>query len=170
MSFEVLSPGSRIWIFQSDRKLTSEERDNIKVEANLFAKNWVSHSSKLKTASEIFYDQFLVLAVDEGNHAASGCSIDSSVSFISSIENRYKLNLLNRDCVAFVIEDQVRLIPYKNIKNELTKGTIGSSTLLFNNLVSIKSELDSKWLVPVSESWVARYLWYVDYCFLIWID
>ena len=158
MSFEALSPDSRIWVFQSDRKLNSEEINNIKIEANQFAENWVSHDNKLKAASEIFYNQFLVLAVDEGIHAASGCSIDSSVAFISNIENKYGLNFLNRDNVAFILEDQVKLISFKNIKHHFGIGSISGNTLVFNNLVSKKSELDSRWLVPVSESWVSRYL------------
>jgi hypothetical protein len=158
MSFEALSPDSRIWIFQSDRKLNSEEIKKIKLETNQFAESWVSHNNKLKAAAEIFHNQFLVLGVDEGMHAASGCSIDSSVGFINKIEKKYNLNFLNRDNIAFVLEDQVKLISFKNIKHHFGKGSINGSTLVFNNLVSKKSELDSRWLVPVSETWVSRYL------------
>ncbi|MFC2125562.1 hypothetical protein ACFLU5_12195 [Bacteroidota bacterium] len=158
MSFDALSPDSRIWIFQSDRKLTIEEKEYIKVGANHFTDNWVSHNNELQAASKIFHDQFLVFAVDEDIYKASGCSIDRSFSFISKIENKYNLNLLNREQIAFIIEDQVELIPFKNIKLEVDKGRIDSNTLIFNNLIMNKSELDSKWLVPVSDSWISRYL------------
>lgn len=158
MRFNELSPDSRIWIFQSNRKLTSDEIDKISREANHFAKNWVSHNNRLKAAAEILYDQFLILAVEEDVHEASGCSIDSSFSFINDMENKYNLSFMERDQVAFLIQDAIRLIPYKDIKHKLRDGKINKHTSTFNNLVSKKSDLDSKWLIPVSESWVSKYL------------
>ena len=158
MDFKALSPDSRIWIFQSDRKLTSDEQKNIRIEANLFTNNWVSHNIRLNAALEIFHDQFLVLGVDEEDYKASGCSIDSSYGFITGIENNYNISLLKRDYVAFIINEKIKLIHYRDIKQEIAKRKIDSSTLLYNNLISNKSELDSNWLVPVSESWISRYL------------
>jgi serine/threonine protein phosphatase PrpC len=158
MNFKALSPNSRIWIFQSDRKLTADERENIRIDANHFTKNWVSHNNRLKAASEIFHDQFLVLGVDEDDYKASGCSIDSSYGFINMIEDKYILNLLQRDFIAFVIDEQIVRIHYTNIKKEIERGRIDNNTLLFNNLISKKSELDSKWLVSACDSWISRYL------------
>ena len=158
MRFNALSPESRVWIFQSDRKLTTDETQNIRMEANHFAENWVSHNKDLEAAAEIYHDQFLVLAVDEGVQEASGCSIDSSYNFIERIENKYNLNLLKRDLIAFFIKDKIELISIKDIGFHVENGMINPNTRFFNALITKKSELDSKWLVPVSEGWVSRYL------------
>jgi len=158
MDFNTLSPESRIWIYQSSRKFTPEETQNIRIEANKFAINWISHNKDLEAAAEIFYDQFLILAVDEGIHQASGCSIDSSIKFIHRIENMYNLDLLNRENIAFFIKDMIKLISIKDIRIHVKNGIINSPTMFFNNLITIKSDLDSKWFIPVSESWVSRYL------------
>jgi hypothetical protein len=38
----------------------------------------------------------------------------------------------------------------------LEKGFIGPDTVYFNNTVATKSELAARWMIPVSESWLAK--------------
>jgi hypothetical protein len=157
MPFETLSSESRIWIFQADRKFTNEELKNIRKEADLFTEKWVSHGIKLQAAADILYDQFILLAVDESNQPASGCSIDSSTDFIKNIERKYSVNLLSRENVAFLINNRIRQFHFRDIHEAISRGTIKSNTLLFNNQVSKLGQLNSNWLIPAAESWASKY-------------
>jgi hypothetical protein len=40
----------------------------------------------------------------------------------------------------------------------IVHGMITPDTLFFNNVVLNRSELETKWIVPVKESWLARRL------------
>ncbi|HMP30849.1 MAG TPA: hypothetical protein PKD85_14680, partial [Saprospiraceae bacterium] len=79
VSFEVLSPQSKIWIYTSDRFLTENAVDLIQPNLEIFLENWSSHGSPIFNYGNLYYNKFLVLFADETRSHASGCSIDKSV-------------------------------------------------------------------------------------------
>src|SRR5688572_4691281 len=121
-SFESMSPESRIWIFQSDRKFSDQDKTIIIKHLKLFTDGWAAHGQQLKASYDLRYDQFLIVAVDEGYNNASGCSIDASVRVIKEIEKDIHINFLNRDQVAFLKNSSVELIPLKRLKEEYQRG------------------------------------------------
>ena len=90
--------------------------------------------------------------VDESKQGASGCSIDRSVAVIKSIADQYHIDFFNRTNIAFMQGELTKVLPLAEFKKQLTP-----QTLVYNNLVSTKSEYESKWKVPLSESWLARF-------------
>ena len=112
LPFNEMPANSRIWIYQSDRKLNDSELDQIKLKLTDFLKNWTAHGGDLKSSFEIKYNRFLIIALNEKSTKASGCSIDSCVHFIQKIEKDYGLNLLDKMNVAFKQGDY---ISYKSI-------------------------------------------------------
>ncbi|MGB0879774.1 MAG: ABC transporter ATPase, partial [Polaribacter sp.] len=74
-AYKNLPDNSRIWIYQSDREFTQEEIEKITQKATHFINQWTRHGEDLKGSFTIKYNQFLVLAVDEGFNNVSGCSI-----------------------------------------------------------------------------------------------
>ena len=76
VKFENLPSHSRVWIYQSNRKFTTQEVEFITEKAILFTNQWTKHGSDLQGSLVIKYNQFLILAVDEGFNNVSGCSID----------------------------------------------------------------------------------------------
>ena len=105
----------------------------------------------------IFYDQFLILAVDENINGASGCSIDKSTKFINTIENEFNISLLNRSHIAYLEGHEVRIITLADIKNQIDVQAITKDTLIFNNLVGRKRDLKEDWLIPAKDSWMKKY-------------
>ena len=83
--FNTLSDNARLWVYQSPRVLTESERGEILSASNVFINQWTAHGNNLQASLTIKYDQFLLLAVDEEIHNATGCSIDSSVAFIKTL-------------------------------------------------------------------------------------
>ncbi|HBH24052.1 MAG TPA: hypothetical protein DDY13_11600 [Cytophagales bacterium] len=157
VAFEKLSDQARVWIYQSDRKLSDDEVRQIQEKGNQFSAQWSAHGKGLKSAVTILYHQFIILSVDETAHAASGCSIDSSVNFIKEIENTYDVKLLDRSLVAFLKGEDVTTTSFQKIAEEIHSGNIDKSTPTFNNTVQTKYDLKNNWLIPAEKSWLSRY-------------
>ena len=148
-----MSPDSRVWIQQSNRKFSEAESKEIQAKLNEFTASWAAHGKALTACASVVYDQFLIVLVDEQNHAASGCSIDASVHFVKSIEQAYQVNLFNRLQIAYQVANEIKTADMAGFKKMAATGKITADTLVFNNMISKKKELENKWLVPVTASW-----------------
>jgi hypothetical protein len=155
--FEKIPSGSRIWVYQADRKFSEAEVNEIEQQSKAFLDDWAAHGSQLACSAVIFHAQFLVLSVFEDFQQPSGCSIDSSVHFIQDLEKQYNVNFMDRSKVAFINNGEVFLESLPNIKKRIAEGTIKEDTLTFNNLIERKDDLENRWLVPAKNSWLNRY-------------
>ena len=161
--FKELPEKARVWIYQANRPLVPEEQGYILQQGRLFAEQWAAHGQPLRASVAVFYHHFVVIAVDEQHQLPSGCSIDGSVGFVRSLANVLQargtsIDFFDRTLVAFWTNDSVELIPLAQVKHQITDGQILPDALMFNNLVGTKSELATRWQLPVQESWLARYL------------
>ena len=147
------SENSRVWIYQSDRKLTEEQTAQIQQHLDAFTTQWTAHNNQLKAKAEVRYNRFLVLIVDETQAGASGCSIDKSVHFMQQIEQKFGINLFDRFNLAYREGAEVLSLPRNGFEEKLKQGEINSNTIVFNNLVQNVKELETKWEVPFKDSW-----------------
>jgi len=156
-NFSDLDDNSRLWVYQSDRKLSENEKEFILINGKAFVDSWTAHNNTLYASIEVKYDQFIVLAVDETKSQATGCSIDKSVHFIRAIENELNINLLDKSKVAFLKGEEVVLENLPAIKSKVEKNEISADLPTFNNMVTTKADFNSKWLIPASKSWMSRF-------------
>ncbi|RUA35608.1 MAG: ABC transporter ATPase [Bacteroidetes bacterium] len=156
-NFNNLDKSSKVWVYQADRAFSDEEKKFILENGIAFVKSWTAHNKDLNASIEIKYNQFIVLAVDETQAAATGCSIDKSVHFIKALENELKINLLDKSQIAFLKDEKVELQPLSSIKSKVEADEISPELLTFNNMVTNKGDFDSKWIIPASESWMGRF-------------
>jgi len=152
-----LPESAKVWVYQSDRKFTSEEKKLIQNHLNEFVISWSSHGQELKAEYDIAYDQFVILGVDESASAASGCSIDSSVQIIRELEQNLNLNLLDKSQVAYLDKDQIKTIDFRKIKEAVSAGEITPLTPIFSNQVTTHGQLLDNWLVNAGDSWLQRF-------------
>lgn len=148
---------SRIWIYQSDRKLSDEEVVEVEREVKEFVENWVAHSTPLKASYQIKYNRFIILAVDQEYHPASGCSVDSSVRVIQDLEKRFGIDLLDKMNVTFKTGDFIAHKSLLDFKKMAKEKAVNSNTIVFNNLVNTIEEFEDFWEVPAVESWHNRF-------------
>lgn len=156
--YENLSPASRVWIYQSNRSLTAEEVQALNTELAQFAQAWTSHSQQLQSFAKVYHDHFLVLMVDESQAGASGCSIDKSVHFIQQVERKYGLNLMDRMTFAYKAEEAVQLVSSAEFSALYANGSLTDESVVFDNLVKTKAELEQSWEKPLKESWHKRFV------------
>ncbi len=62
--------------------------------------------------------------------------------------------MFDRTTLAFVVKDKIQLLPLSQLQYAVDNGFIDADTLYFNNLVQTKEELETKWIVPVKDSWL----------------
>lgn len=155
--FDTLPPHARIWVYQANRKLTEQEAEMVSAHFQAFCQSWEAHGQPLKTSFQLLLDQFLILAVDEGVHHASGCSIDGSVRILKNLQ-AHGINFLDASKIAFLNDGQIKLYSRLELKSLFASGTLSGQSITFNNLVSTKAELDTQWKIAVEKSWMAKYL------------
>lgn len=146
---------SRVWIYQADRLFTMTEALQIEGQLEEFVAQWNTHGTPVKGFATLFFGQFIVLMADESAATVSGCSTDSSVRLIKSMEQQFKVQLFNRQLLAFVIKDKIQLLPLQQLNYAIENGFLDRGTLYFNNTVQTKQELINGWLIPAGDSWLA---------------
>lgn len=156
-SYQDMPLSSRVWIYQSSRAFDEREVNEINFLAEHFADGWASHGNDLKAHVSVFHKRFVVVMVDEAAAEASGCSIDKSVGFIRDLQTRYNIDLLNRMQVAYWDGDTVTTCKLEDITKLLEHSLLTESTIVFNNMVKDKAELEAKWQVPLRDSWILQY-------------
>ncbi len=148
-----LDDNSRVWIYQANREFTIDEQVEIAHELTTFITNWTAHQKDLKASFEILLNRFIAIMVDESNIGATGCSIDKCLHFIQKLEQKYQITLTDRLLLAYKDADEIKTLQKNIFEQALESGKLNSDTIVFNNLISKKSELKTNWQVPLKNSW-----------------
>ena len=157
-AYKNLPNNSRVWMYQSDRVFTAQEIEFISIKAKDFIEQWTRHGDDLKGSFTIKYNQFLILAVDEGFNNVSGCSIDASVRFVKELESQLQIDLMNKMNVSFKDGDNINIVKLADFQQFAKEQKITKETIVFNNMVQTKEEVESNWEVPASKSWHNRFM------------
>ncbi|MEO6071196.1 MAG: hypothetical protein ABIN57_10255 [Chitinophagaceae bacterium] len=152
------SPQSKVWIYQSSRLLSLSEALAAEEEINIFCEKWMSHGAKVAAFGNLFFGQFVVLLSDESSVQVGGCSTDSSVRFVKELGKKFNVDFFDRTMLAFILKDKIQLLPLNQLTYAFENNFIDEETLYFNNLVQNKAQLESSWIVPLKESWLAQRL------------
>ena len=151
-----ISENSRVWIYQSDRLFSETEKVEIERTLSDFTAQWQAHGYQLAAYGEVRYHRFIIMIVDESIAGATGCSIDKSVKLMQQIEQDFQVNLFDRFNVAFYDGDEIITKKREEFESLIIDGSVTEDTIVFNNLVQTKKELDSNWQIPFRKSWHAR--------------
>ena len=148
--------GSKVWIYQCCRMFALPEALQIEEMLEQFVAGWKSHGADVKGYANLFFGQFIILMADETAAGVSGCSTDSSVRLIKEIEQKFTVQLFDRQSLAFIVKDKIQLLPFSQLAYAVENNYINAATLYFNNTVTDKKELIEKWITPIKDSWLAK--------------
>ena len=155
--FENLPLESKIWIYQSNRKFSDEEFTEIETDLKAFVESWAAHGTSLEASFQLKYNRFIILAVNQEVQNTTGCSIDSSVQFIQSLEKKYDVDLLDKMNVTFKLGEHVAHKTLIDFKKMAKDKAVTENTIVFNNLVNTIEDWNDNWEVPAGESWHSRF-------------
>lgn len=147
---------SRVWVYQSNRALTTIESDQIQEMLDQFTTQWVAHNRALKSTGFIIQGRFIILMVDESRAGASGCSIDASVNFLRQLQSHFHLDLFDRMTFAYMVDGEVTFADKDQFSAQYTAGQIDDQTKVIDTLVKDKRALLNEWIKPLGESWHRR--------------
>lgn len=153
MSFSnIQNTSSKVWIYQADRNFTPAEAEEVNKLITNFVAQWTAHKEHVTGAGAILYHRFVVLMADESMVGVSGCSIDSSVHFIKTLGQKFNVNFFDRLQLAYLKNGVVETVTALQLKQLEADGVVTEETIVFNNLVTTKSEFDTKWQMPYANS------------------
>lgn len=151
---ESLPDKASIWIFASEEAFGNSESDSIVSELKNFCARWNAHGQLLTAHASIAYDRFLIFAVDNTMHDASGCSIDSLNAFVRKLSAQLNKDLFSRTHLFYHHQDTIEVCPSSEIKSRIQTGDISPETIVFQNFVKNISELKNNWQVAAKDSYI----------------
>jgi hypothetical protein len=156
VSYDDLSPDSRLWIYSSKRALNADEQVQILKVLKQFTDSWQAHGKEVHSRAEIRKDRFILLFADESKSGVTGCSIDASVSVFREIEQAFHLDIFNRMNFFLSVNGNIELLDRNALESVLASGQVNGKSLIFDNMISSKAELEHSWLKPLEESKYSR--------------
>jgi len=148
-----ISENSRIWIYQANRELTTDEQTLIQQKLDAFVASWQAHGQQLAAFAEIRYQRFIILAIDEQQAQATGCSIDKSVGLMKELESEFGIQLFDRMQIAYRDGEAIKTCSKDEFERLLEQGLVNEETIVFNNLIQNYGDLSTSWEVPMKLSW-----------------
>ena len=149
---------SRVWIYQSSRMFLISEALEMEDMLKDFISNWDSHGVPVKGFANLFFGRFIIIMADETATGVSGCSTDKSVRLIKSIEDKFKVDMFNRQSLAFVVKNKIELVPLSQLTYAFENKFLTEETLYFNNTALTKKQLAENWITPIKNSWLSKQL------------
>ena len=158
VSFNLLPPNAKVWIYQSDRNLSNIDIELIEKEVKLFLNNWSSHNKEIESSFEIRYNRFLIIGLNENINSASGCSIDKSLNFIKDLQSLLKVNFLNRLDVAYKTGNDINSISLSEFQTMIREKKLSKDSIVYNNMISSKQSYINNWETTIENSWHKKLL------------
>ncbi|MFM8838794.1 MAG: hypothetical protein ACKOHH_09230 [Bacteroidota bacterium] len=159
--FEQLPATARLWVFTSPVPL---DTDLIHPALQTFVQSWTAHRQDLRASGSLYQGYFILVAVDESQTAASGCSIDKATHFVQDLGQSLNLNFLekrryfyrNGDQSIHAVDSQtIQAVDHQTMQALVQDGRVTPTTLVADTLVNKVGDLDRLWL-PFGESWHRR--------------
>ncbi len=147
---------SKVWIYQAADVFTDEIAAAIQTKITEFTKQWSAHKLQVNATGAVLHNLFVVLVADESEVNVSGCSIDSSVHFIKALGQEFNIDFFDRMKIAFrsSLEGEIEVQNFNLLIEKINSGAINSDINVFNNTIQTLADFKTKWLVPVSNSWL----------------
>ncbi|MDY0780950.1 ABC transporter ATPase [Tenacibaculum sp. IB213877] len=152
-----LSDDARVWVYPSSRKFYPQEIEELKEKLKDFVSNWKKEDENFKASFDLVYDRFIVFFADEDSQITNQ-DLDTQVVFILQLQQQYEVELLDKMNVCFKQGEFVQYKEVKEFKKLLKSKSVNDKTIVFDNLIQTKYDLENYWEVPITESWYNRFL------------
>jgi len=158
LSFELLPENAKVWVYPSSRKFYKNEIPEILAKVDEFVGNWKKYDEDFKASFKIEYDRFIVFAADDSKSLLTIPELDALISFILQLQFEYAVELLDKMNVCFKQGEFVQYKEIKEFKKLLKNKSVSKTTIVFDNLIQTKFDLENHWEVPITDSWYNRFL------------
>jgi len=119
--------------------------------------SWKKEEETFRASYQILHDRFIVFFADEDSKIANQ-DLDAQVAFILQLQETYEIELLDKMNVCFKQGEYIQYKDLKEFKKLLKNKSVSDKTIVFDNLIQTKYDLENFWEVPITESWYNRFL------------
>jgi len=158
VDFNEIPTWSKLWIFPSSRKFYEQEISGLNESIEAFLNCWTNEDQLFNCAYELKYDRFIVISVDDTDISLSLKTHDALSIFIQELEKKFEVILLDKINVCY---KQGEFVQYKDIvefKKMMKEKGVSAKTIVFDNMITTKEELENNWEINIMDSWLGRFL------------
>lgn len=155
-----LAPQSRVWCFGTSDAPDEAVMTSMKAALEGFLRTWTAHRADLRAGFEWIHDRFLVIAVDESQTGASGCSIDALTTHVRRLESMAEIDILDASPVWYRDgSGRIARMTRDEFRAAAAEGAVDGETRVFDLTVDRLEDVTSgSWEVEASRSWHSRLL------------
>ncbi|MDD7915503.1 ABC transporter ATPase [Polaribacter ponticola] len=158
VDYKSISNDAKVWVYPSSRKFYPTEIEEIEEKIKTFVESWKVESENFKASYQFLYNRFIVLVAEDETAALTNVDIDASVTFILQLQETYKVELLDKMNVCFKQGEHVQYKELKDFKKLLKNRAVTAKTIIFDNLINNKEDLENFWEITIEDSWYNRFL------------
>jgi len=158
VDFNQIPNEGKLWIFPSSRKFYPQEIAVVKERIEDFLNDWDDNEIAINCSYLLKYDRFIIIAVDDTTHNLSLQAHDLLITFIQELEKVFNIVLMDKINVCY---KQGEFVQYKDLidfKKMMKSKGVSQKTIVFNNMITLKEELDYNWEINIMDSWLGRFL------------
>jgi hypothetical protein len=159
---DILSPlpnHARVWLFAAERPLTLEEHEFTCARLSHFVAEWKAHGTKLAADAIVLHNRFVVIAVDEENQNATGCSVDTCMHEMQAISKAIQVDFFNRLQVVYRDADNGLVVSstLAHFKEMIAEGDVHAETPVFDTTLQTLGQLRTAFEVPAKNTWLNKF-------------
>ena len=158
VDYTSISNDAKVWVYPSSRKFYPTEIEEIEQKVKQFVESWKPEDENFKVSYQLLYNRFIIFVADDTETSLTNADIDTSVSFILKLQETYKVALLDKMNACFKQGEYVQYKELKDFKKLLKNKAVAAKTIIFDNLITNKEDLENYWELAIEDSWYNRYL------------
>jgi len=158
VDYSTLPEDAKVWVYPSSRKFYPTEIVEIEQKVKTFVENWKADDENFKASYQFLHNRFIIFVADVTETTITNLDIDASVSFILELQETYKVELLDKMNACFKQGEFVQYKELKDFKKLVKNKAVTSKTIIFDNLINNKEDLENFWEISIENSWYNRFL------------
>jgi hypothetical protein len=152
-----LPTDSKIWIFPAASDFSKEQSGEFEEAFSVFIRDWKAHGHQVTADFEIFADRFVVVAANESEVRASGCSIDALTRSVQELLQSLGLGIASVSDVFYREGGDIQQVSRLDFTQLAGASKISSETHVFDLTISdLGSYIEGRLERPFAESWHAK--------------
>jgi len=159
IAFDSLPDTARVWVFAADRPVRGAAAERLLGEVDRYLAGWKAHGFPLTVAREWKDDHFLVVAVDQRDAHASGCSIDGLFRTLQALQPAIGAQLVGGGRVYYRGRDgTAQSVARAELRGRIAAGEIGATTPVFDTSITSMADWRAHFERPAAETWIGAQL------------
>ncbi len=152
VDFNKIPQNARIWVYQANRQLLDNEIVTIKNYLKPAVNQWAAHGASLLASATILHNRFVIIALDQDQNEASGCSIDASTHWFKELGEVLNVDFFDRS-QAYFDGDEIKTFSVFQSKKAVENELIYADTIIFNNIsLATLGDLSTKWQINAADA------------------